>query len=291
MDLFLQTLVNGVLIGGVYLIITLGFNLAFGVLSVIDFAVGEWVMLGAFAGYWMTQYLGIDPLTFLPAVFVLFVIVGFIVYPLLQKLLQGRQHARLLMVLVFTFGMAELLRGGALTAWGFDRRSMESFFSTRSLHVAGLVMPQIRLFAFAVGIAVAIAIAWMLYRTRFGLAVRAVAQDVNKARLMGVDTKRVSAIVYALYTGLTGMAGVLIGVIHTVTPGMGAEYTILAFFIAVLAGLGYVPGVLLASIVLGLIQAYVAVYVGGAYSLLVVFLSLYLMLLVAPRGILGRGKA
>lgn len=290
MDLILQTLVNGILIGGVYLIITLGFNLAFGVLSVIDFAVGEWVMLGAFTGYWLNQYLGIDPLAFLPVVFLVFVIVGFIVYPMLHRLLQGRQHARLLMVFVFTFGLATFLRGSALTAWSFNQRSMESFFSARSVHLASLIMPQIRLVAFAFGVLVTIGIAWMLYRTRFGLSVRAVAQDEGKARLMGVNTKRVSATVYALYAGLTGMAGVLIGVIYTVTPQMGAEYTIFAFFIAVLAGLGYVPGVLLAAVLLGLIQAFVAVYVGAAYALLIVFLSLYVILLVAPRGILNRGK-
>lgn len=291
MDLILQTLVNGILIGGVYLIITLGFNLAFGVLEVIDFAVGEWVMLGAFTGYWLNHYLGVDPLVFLPVTFVVFVIAGSLVYPMLHRLLHGRQHSKLLMVFVFTFGLSTFLKGSALTLWGFNNRSMESFFSTHSAELAGIFMPQIRLVAFSFGILITIAIAWTLYRTRFGLAVRAVAQDEDKARLMGVNTKRVSAIVYALYTGLTGMAGVLIGVIYTVTPQMGVQYTIFAFFIAVLAGLGYVPGVLLAAVLLGLIQAFVAVYISAAYSLLIVFLSLYLILLVAPRGILNRGRA
>lgn len=290
MDLILQTLINGILIGCVYLIITLGFNLAFGVLSVIDFAVGEWVMLGAFTAFWLNHYLGLDPLVFLPVTFLLFMLIGFAVYPMLHRIMQGRQHSKLLMVFVFTFGLSTLLKGTALTVWGFNQRTMESFFSARSLEFAGLVVPQIRLVAFLTGILITVAVAWTLYRTRFGLSVRAVAQDAGKARLMGVRTRRVSAIVYALYAGLTGMAGVLIGVIYTVTPQMGVEYTIFAFFIAVLAGLGYVPGVLLAAVLLGVIQAYVAVYVGAAYSLLVVFLSLYAILLFAPRGILGRGK-
>lgn len=291
MDLLLQTLVNGILIGGVYLIITLGFNLSFGVLGVIDFAVGEWVMLGAFTAYWLNHYLGLDPLLFLPVTFVVFVIVGALVYPMLARLLKGRQHARLLMVFVFTFGLSTLLKGGALTAWGFNQRSMDSFFSAHSVQLAGVFMPQIRLIAFFFGVLITVAVAWMLYRTRFGLSVRAVAQDEAKARLMGVNTNRVAALVYALYAGLTGMAGVLIGVIYTVTPQMGVQYTIFAFFIAVLAGLGYVPGVLLAALLLGLIQAFVAVYIGAAYSLLIVFLSLYLILLVAPRGLLNRGRA
>lgn len=290
MDLFLQTIVNGILIGGVYLIITLGFNLSFGVLSVIDFAVGEWVMLGAFGGYWLNYYLGIDPLVFLPIIFAGFMLIGWLIYPMLQRLLQGRKHNQLLMVLVFTFGLATLIRGGALTAWSFNQRSMETLFSAHSLHVAGLTMPLIRVVAFFIGVLVTLALGWLLYRTRFGLSIRAVAQDEARARLMGVDTKRVAAIVYALYAGLTGMAGLLIGLIYTISPQMGLRYTIFAFFIAVLAGLGYVPGVLLAALLLGIIQALVTVYVGSAYALLVTFLALYLILLVAPRGILNRGQ-
>lgn len=291
MDLLIQTLVNGVLIGGIYLIITLGFNLAFGVLTVIDFAVGEWLMLGAFTAYWLNHYLGIDPLLFLPLVFLIFVAVGFLVFPLLNRLLHGRQHNKLLMVLVFTFGMSTFIRGGALTAWSFDKRSMESFFSARSVDIAGITLPQIRVAAFLIGLAAAAAVGWMLYRTLFGLSIRAVAQDETKARLMGVNTRRVSAVVYALYAGLTGMAGVLIGVVYAIAPQMGLEYTVLAFFVAVLAGLGYVPGVLAAALLLGLIQALVAVYIGSAYSLLIVFLTLYLILLIAPRGIFNRGSA
>jgi branched-chain amino acid transport system permease protein len=291
MDLALQTLVNGLLIGAVYLMITLGFNLAFGVLGVIDFAVGEFVMLGAFLGFWLSYFTGWDALVFLPFAFVVFYAGGLLLYPLIGRIAKGRSESKLLMVFVFTFGVSTLLKGSALTVWGFNRRSIDTAFSDSSVILGNIVIPEIRLLAFVCGLAVTALVGWMLYRTRFGLSVRAMAQDEGKARLMGAPTNRIAARVYGLYAGLTGMAGILVGAIYTVTPQMGTQYTILAFFVAVLAGLGYVPGVLLAAALLGLVQAFVTVYASSALSLLVVFLFLYVLLLFAPRGILGKGGA
>ena len=124
---------------------------------------------------------------------------------------------------------------------------------------------------------------------KHGLAVRAVAQDRDNAGLMGVDVKRVSAYVYGIYTGMTASAGVLIATIYSVNPEVGVRYTLFAFFVAVLAGLGSVGGVLAAGLALGLVESLVGPYIGARYSLLVVFSVLFLVLLVAPKGILGRG--
>jgi branched-chain amino acid transport system permease protein len=130
-----------------------------------------------------------------------------------------------------------------------------------------------------------------LYFTRTGLAVRATAQNREHAGLMGVNVKRISTLVYSMYTGLTAMAGVLIGSIYAVTAQVGPQYALLAFFVVVLAGLGSVLGVLVAGLFLGVLQAMVTVYVGPSYTLAVVFGVLFLTLLVSPRGILRRGLA
>lgn len=290
MTLFAQAIIDGLLIGGIYLIITLGFNLAFGVLGVIDFAVGEWVMLGAFCGYWATQYTKIDPLVFLPLTGFICGIVGWFVYFLLSKVLKQRNAKTLLMVFVFTFGVSIFMKGSALTAWGFNRRSLDTIFSSHTLFLGSVFIPEIRLVAFAFALIVGGGIAFMLYKTRFGLAVQAVAIDPAKAKLMGINVGKVSAIVYCVYAALTGMAGEFIGAVYAITPQMGIKYTIFAFFVAVLAGLGYVPGVLVAAVLLGLIQSLVTIYWGAEYSLLIVFLALYVVLLLAPLGILGKGK-
>jgi branched-chain amino acid transport system permease protein len=291
MHLLIQTLVNGLLVGGLYVTISIGFSLAFGVLDVVDFAVGEWVMLGAFVGVASGSWLGIDPIAFLPAVFVIFAFVGSLVAPLIYRVRTSRYARPALMALAFTFGIATLARGSMLTAVGFDPRTVNTDIVSGTATLGGIHMPWLRLagFLFAV-VSTALFVAF-LFLTRTGLAVRATAQNKQHAGLMGVDVKRVSTLVYAIYAGLTAMAGVIIGAIYSVTAQVGPQYALLAFFVVVLAGLGSVGGVLIAGLFLGVLQAVVTVYIGANYTLAVVFGVLFAVLLVSPRGLLRRGLA
>ncbi|MCL5045406.1 MAG: branched-chain amino acid ABC transporter permease, partial [Actinobacteria bacterium] len=150
-------------------------------------------------------------------------------------------------------------------------------------------VPSLRFAAFVFAVVVTLLFIFFLYRTKTGIAIRGVAQSKPVAGLMGINSQRIAAIVYAIYTGLTATSGVLIGAIFSVNPEMGVRYTIFAFFVVVAAGMGYLPGVVVAGLLLGILDAFVAVYIGGAYTHLVVFLFLYVLLLVAPKGILGRG--
>jgi len=290
-DLLLQTLLNGLLVGGLYVTISVGFSLSFGVLDVVDFAVGEWVMLGAFAGIAVTTWFAVDPLPFLPVVFVLFAAVGWLLAPLIYRVRTSRYARPALMALAFTFGIATLARGAMLTAVGFTPRTVRTDVVKGTLSVANLDIPVLRLAGFVFAVVVTGLFIVLLYYTKTGLAVRAVAQNKENAGLMGVDVKRVSSLVYSVYAGLTAMAGVLIGAIYAMTAQDGPKYTLLAFFVVVLAGLGSVPGVLVAGLVLGLLQSLVTVYVSADYTLTVVFAALFLMLIISPRGLLRRGVA
>jgi branched-chain amino acid transport system permease protein len=291
MTLFLQTLVNGVLVGGLYVTISIGFSLAFGVLDVVDFAVGEWVMLGAFAGVASHSWAAVDPFAALPVVFAVFAAAGALIAPLIHRVRTSRYARPALMALAFTFGIATLIRGTMLTAVGFDPRTVHTDFAHGTLSIVGLQVPWLRLAGFVFAMIATGLFVGLLYFTRTGLAVRATAQRQEYAALMGVDVKRISTLVYSLYAGLTGMAGVLIGSIYAVTAQVGPQYALLAFFVVVLAGLGSVLGVLLAGLILGILQAVVTIYVGPSYTLGVVFGVLFLTLLVSPRGILRRGMA
>jgi len=286
LDLFLQTVINGILLGGIYIVLAAGFSLVFGVLDIIDFAVGEWVMLGAFAAYFGQQYLHVDAFVFLPVVFVAFFALGYAIQPIIFRVVSTKTHLPMLMGLVFTFGLSTLMKGSALTAWGYNPRSLDTFLSDTSL---ALSIPGLRLFAFVFAVAATLLFIGFLYRTRTGLAIRAAAQDRDKAALMGVRVKDLASVVYGLYAGMTGMAGVLIGAIFSLSPQMGAKYTTFAFFVVVLGGLGYVPGVFVAAILLGLINTMTTVYFNASYSFLMVFLLLFLVLIIQPKGILGRG--
>lgn len=291
MSLLAQTLVNGLLVGGLYVTISIGFSLAFGVLDVVDIAVGEWVMLGAFAGVASQSWFHVDPFAALPVVFIVFAAVAALVAPLIYRVRTSRYARPALMALAFTFGIATIARGGMLTAVGFDPRIVHTGFANGTLSIVGLEIPWLRLAGFIFAVVVTGLFVGFLYFTRTGLAVRATAQDKENAGLMGVDVKRISMLVYALYAGLTGMAGVLIGAIYAVTAQVGPQYTLLAFFVVVLAGLGSVLGVLVAGLILGILQAVVTIYVGPSYTLGIVFGVLFLTLLVSPRGILRRGIA
>ncbi len=289
MDLFLQTIINGVLIGGILICLTIGFQLTFGVLHVIDFAVGGWVMLGGYTAYWLVALAGIDPFISIFLVFALFALIGRAIGPLIYHVRTSRYARPDLMALAFTFGLFLLMRGGALWLWSYNSRNVESVFSGQFLTVGPITIPLLRLSAFLMAVVISLGVFLLLYRTRFGMAVRAVAQNRDHAGLMGVNVKRVSAYVYGLYTGITASAGVLIATIYSVNPSVGVRYTLFAFFVAVLAGLGSVGGVLIAGLALGLLEALASTYVGSRYSLLIVFGVLFLVLLVAPKGVLGRG--
>ncbi len=289
MELFLQTLIDGLLIGGLIIIVGVGFSLCFGVMHIVDFAVGEWVMLGAYAGYLMVRYFGHDPMVYLPVIFLIFCALGWLIYPLIFRAVSGKGHNPVIMGLVFTFGLSILIKGGALSVWGYHIQSITTWLSGKSLSLDLVTIPALRLAGFAFGLLVTLLFMAFLYKTKFGIIIRATAQDRDTANLLGADVRKVGALVYSLYAGVTGMSGVLIGALFSIHAAMGAKYSTLAFFVVVLAGMGYVPGVIIAALVLGLLQSFVTVYIGGRYTLAALFLVMYGVLLITPKGILRRG--
>src|SRR5574341_722436 len=243
-----QAIIDGVLLGGIYLTVAMGFSMAFGVLHIIDFAVGEWIMLGAFIGLTFTAWFHLDPLLSLPVIFAIF---GIFTHSLDTVLSQGSWHL----------------------AWG----------------PVLLTIPLIRLAGLLYALAVILGLNYLLKRTDFGLAVRAVAQNKEAAGLMGVDIKRTNGAVYGLYVGISAMTGVFIGAIVSLNAGMGPDLTLFAFFVVVLAGMGYLSGVPWAAFLLGLIQSFFLIYFNPSHVLLALFSILYLILLISPTGLFRKG--
>ncbi len=288
-----QAIVDGVLLGGIYLTVSMGFSLCYGVLHIIDFAVGEWIMLGAFVALTLTTWLRIDPLLSLPVIFALFAVIGWLLQPLLHRVLSGSRGRPVLMALVFTFGMGLAFRGGALTVFGIFTRSLNTALSQGSWTVTWgsffLTVPLIRLAGLVYAMAVMGALTYLLKKTDFGLAVRAVAQNKEAAGLMGVDIKRTSAAVYGMYVGISAMTGVFIGAIVSLNAAMGPDLSLFAFFVVVLAGMGYLSGVPWASFLLGLIQSFFLIYLSPSYVLLALFTILYIILVISPTGMFRKG--
>jgi branched-chain amino acid transport system permease protein len=293
MELMPQALLDGIMLGAVYIIIAIAFSLVYGVMHVIDFAVGEWIMLGAFTGFHLTTWTRVDPFLLLPVVFILFAGLGYLIQPLLQRVISGHTGNPLLMGLVFTFGLSLMFRGLAQTLFGFYSHSIPSHFSTGSFFFQRgdffLTVSTVRLAGLIYAGVITAALHYLLKYSDFGLGVRALAQHKEAAGLMGVNNKRTSASIYAVYTGTSAMTGVLIGTILSVSAKMGPEYTIFAFFVVVLAGMGYLAGVPAAALLLGIIQSVFLVYLDPGYTLLAVFALLYLILLVSPTGLFRKG--
>ena len=293
MELLPQAIVDGILIGGIYITIAIGFSLAYGVMHIIDFAVGEWIMLGAFTGYYLNLWSHIDPMLLLPVVFIVFGIVGYLIQPLIHRVISGKKGNPVLMGLVFTFGLALVFRGSGLTVFGFYSHSIPAALARNSFFIESgnffLTIPHIRFTGLFYAILITVILQYILKSTDFGRAVRALAQHREAAGLMGIDAKRISSYVYGIYVGISAMTGVLIGCIFSITAQMGGEYTVLAFFVVVLAGMGYLAGVPWAAFLLGLVQSFFMIYFNPSYTLLAVFVILFTILLISPRGLFGKG--
>lgn len=282
-----QTIINGVLQGGVYAAAAVGLSLIFGVSGILNAAHGELVMLGAFATYWLVTLYHVDALLTLPISFALLFALGF----LLQYFVLNRTLGRpLLLSLLVTFGISLILVNVALRLWTADYRLMRVPYLDRPLTAGPFLVPLARLVACGVGVGMVAALSWLLAATRLGRMIRATAQDWEMARLVGVNPRRVYAVTFGLGAGISGVAGSLIAFYAPVDPNMGLTYTLFAFAVVVLGGLGYTAGVVWGGVTLGVAQALTETYLEAGLSLLVAFSLLYVILRFMPAGIMGKGR-
>src|SRR5699024_6958910 len=220
--------------------------------------------------------------------FIVFGGIGWLVGPLIYRVRTSNYALPALMALAFTFGIQLVLRGGFLATFGYTPVAVESQLVVGGWHVMGISIPIVRVAGSVFASLLTAALVVVLFLTKTGLAIRAMAENKESAGLMGDNAKRMSTLVYALYVGMTSMAGVLVGAVYSTNPEVGLRYTLLAYFVVVLAGLGSVLGVLASGLILGILQAFVTIYVGANYTLMTVFLALFFILLLFPNGLARR---
>jgi branched-chain amino acid transport system permease protein len=286
MILFLQSLLNGILLGGIYAACAAGFSLAFGVMGIVNLSHGDFVMLGAFVTYWLFFLLGWDPFLTLPLTLTILFILGYFLQKLTLNRLTG---APPIMSYLLTFGLHLVLSGLALRAWTADYRTLNTVYTGLNFNLLGLILPYSRVATFLLAMVLILGLSFLLYRTEVGRAIRATAQDGEMARLMGVRIFRIYAFTFAVSVAITGLAGSLIAQTFVIYPQMGLPFTITAFCVVVLGGLGYVPGTLLGGLILGIFESLSTTYLTAGLSMALTFFLLLIMLLVRPGGILGKG--
>ncbi|HEV8353035.1 MAG TPA: branched-chain amino acid ABC transporter permease [bacterium] len=277
-------LILGVLRSGLYSLAAVGLALSVGVIGIVNFAHGEFLMLGAYFGYWLYVSYGVDPLAAIPLGAVgLFALGGVIYRSAIQRVLRAPELNQMLL----TFGLSIFLQNLAIILWTGDPRVATISYKATAVTLGGFTIGLPQLIVFGIAMALTLSLFAVLGRTRIGKAMRAVAQNRLGAALVGVEVDRVYLLAFGLSTALAGTAGLMITLQLSVSPFMGLQYTLKAFAIIVIAGLGNINGVVSASLILGLSEAFVEFYVpgGGGWAEGVFFLLILLVLVIRPRGL------
>ena len=277
MELLLQTLLNGLLIAGVYALVATGLALSLGVVGIVNFAHGEFLMVGAYLSYLLYAARGVDPLLALGLAFLAAFLVGALTYHgLIRPVLRAPELNQMLL----TFGLSILLQNLALLLFGADTRVVAPPYQAATLALGPFFLGAVPLGAFLLSLALLLLLQAFLTRTPLGLAMRAVAQNRLAPGLLGIEAERVYLLAFGLAAALAGVAGVMLSVMLYGSPTVGFFFTLKSFAIVALAGLGNLRGVIPAALVLALAEALVSTYVPGGGGLVeaVFFLVLFLAL-------------
>ena len=286
MDQFLQAMINGIMLGGFYAAMVLGFSIIWGVMGVINLAHGEFIMAGAYFTWMMNREYGWEPFLALIVILPVFFVAGYILQRILINRVIERPH---LISLLVTFGLSIIIANVYKLVYTGTPRTVESAFS--GFWRAGEVtIPITRSYVVVAALTMMAALHLFLQYTRLGKSIRAAAQNREAAQIVGIEIGRVYAITFAICIALTGAAGMLASPTQAVFPFMGAPLTLKAFAITAMSGLGSIPGALMGGVVLGLIEVFIATFVPGIgtnLGIVASFVILVVVLVTRPQGLFG----
>lgn len=286
--LTLQIVLSGILLGGLYACMAIGFSVIWGVTGLINLAHGSMILIGAYVTWWLHTATGVDPFLTLPVSAAL--LFGFGVA--LQRVLMERViRSSLLMTLVLTFGLNLLLVNILLQLFSADVRAVTMPYSSASLEIGGLRLTWTRILVFAIALALTAALHLFMSRTRTGHAIRAVAQNPRAAATLGIDVRRVRAVAFGIGAALAGAAGTLMAALYSFSPISGEVLTLKSFVIVLLGGLGSMGGAIVAAVVLGVCENLVSGLGAPGLRDAVSFAMLLAILLTRPRGLFGANHA
>ena len=286
MTTLVQLLLSGLMIGAVYALMSLGLTLVFGVMRIVNFAHGEFLM-AAMYGAWLFARIAPNPYVAAIVVVPAMALFGALVYKLMVGPALDKPH----LVIVFaTMGLSIVLQNVALMLFSGDVRDVPPLFA-RSLMVGPFYVKPELLIGTLVALATTAGLAALMRLTYFGKAVRAIVQDREAAALMGIDVPRVFLLTFALGSGLVGLAGCAMLPLFSTFPTVGFNFVLIAFVIVVLGGLGSIAGALVGGLCVGVVQSISGYYVAPAYGQMFYFLLFLLVMVLRPAGLLGQKGA
>jgi branched-chain amino acid transport system permease protein len=286
MDIFIQLLINGLLLGGAYTIISLGLTLIFGVVRVVNFAHGEFLMIGMYLIYLLTTHYGVHPyLGLIPVAIILFALGALTQKAIIQPLLNADEHIQIFA----TVGISTILLNLALVVFGANVYRAPVELGTNAIDIGNFSLVTGQLITFVIAIVLAILLHLFMHRTYLGHALRAVAQHRYAATLMGVNVNAVYVIAFGLGTAFVGVAAGLLAPQYPVFPTVGTYFVLTAFVIVVLGGLGSLYGAVAGSMIIGVVDTLAGYYIAPDLKEVVYFGIFLLILVLRPSGLFGRG--
>ncbi len=286
--ILIQLLVSGLLMGGVYALISIGLTLIFGVMRIVNFAHGEFLMIAMFACFWIVQLTGLSPYLAVPFVVLLLFLFGALTYILIIRRTIGSP----MVVQIFaTVGLGLFMQNAALVLWSGDYRTIQSPAASAVLRFSGIQVNFSLLIAFLVAIAITLLLFGFMAWTYFGRAIRATVQDRTAAQLMGINIDKVFLLTFALGSALVGIAGALLAPNYPIFPSVGTNFGLASFVVVVLGGMGSMTGALFGGLLIGLAQTLSGFFIDPGLETAVYFALFILVLVFRPTGLFGQRGA
>lgn len=283
---FVQTLISGLSLGSIYALIALGYTMVYGIAKMLNFAHGDIIMVGAYAGIVAVFSLGMPPAIAIVISIVVCSLLGMLIERLAYKPLR---QAAPLAVLITAIGVSYLLQNVALLIFGSEQKAFPTLFQIPTIYLGEVMIDGITLVTLAVTAVIMIGLTLFINKTKMGKAMRAVSEDKEAAGLMGISTNRTITITFAIGSALAAVASIFYGATYIyIKPTTGAMPGIKAFTAAVFGGIGSIPGAMLGGIVLGLIEQFSKAYISTLWADAIVFAVLVVVLVVKPTGLLGK---
>ena len=283
---FIQTLISGLSLGSIYALIALGYTMVYGIAKMLNFAHGDIIMIGAYAGIVTVNQLGLPPIVAVIVSVVICAGLGMLIEFLAYKPLR---QAPPLSVLITAIGVSYLLQNLALIIFGSQQKAYPSLIELSSFTIGGVTVDGISVLTLLMTALIMVVLSFFINKTKLGKAMRAVSEDKNAASLMGISVNRTITLTFAIGSALAAIAGVLLCSFNTsLMPTTGSMPGIKAFTAAVFGGIGSIPGAFLGGLLLGIIEAMAKAYISTNLANSIVFAVLIVVLLVKPAGLLGK---
>ncbi len=286
--MFLQIVASGLLLGGIYALLSVGLNLIFGVIKIVNLAHGDFLMMGMYGTFFLYTLGGVNPYLATLIIFPAFVLIGVFIFRVMIKPLLGTAETEV-NTIIATAGLGFVLQNLALMLWKSDFRAIDTNLTGKSYEFAGVLLSAGRTWAFVVCVVVALVLYYILMKTKIGSHIRAVSQDTDAATLMGINVDKIYTLTFASGIGLVALAGVIITPTFYVYPTVGLYFNTMAFIIVVLGGLGSFTGALIGGLIIGLVESFAGVMASAELAQVFSLLIFLVILFVKPEGIMGKG--